>query len=76
MAERKARVTDPPARIFLCIGDLMGDDVDFHRVSREGEVTWCTEQQEDTDVEYRLVRPSRHRKRGGLPTEGQSKCTP
>ena len=71
MSERKARVTDPPDRIFLCIGDLMGDDVDFHRVSREGEVTWCTEKQEDTDVEYRLVRPSRHRKRAAPAVSGK-----
>lgn len=59
MSERKPRVTDPPTRIFLCVGELLHDD-DFHELD---EVTWCTEPQEDSDVEYRLVRPARHRKR-------------
>lgn len=54
---RKPRVIAPPNRIFLCPGEL-DDDVEFDDLS---EVSWCADKQEDTDVEYRLVKPRRHR---------------
>lgn len=63
MTARKARATDPPRRIFLCVGDLMDEDTDFHAISSDGEVSWCTTAQDESDVEYRLVKPARHRKR-------------
>jgi hypothetical protein len=62
MSYRKPRIVNPPPRIWLNYGELFEDN--YHaRFAGTGEVTWCRDQQNSTDVEYRLVRPSRHKSR-------------
>jgi hypothetical protein len=58
---KKAKVINPPQRIFLQVGELDEDAV-FDDLA-DGEVTWCIDKIEDTDIEYRLVRPSRYKRR-------------
>lgn len=64
MSIRKSKVVNPPKRIFLCYGDLGQDGPaeDYDHKDAE-EVTWCSIKINSTDVEYRLVRPSKHRPR-------------
>lgn len=62
MSARKPRIVNPPERIWLHYGDLSGEFADLDHNDCE-EVTWCHEAIEQTDVEYRLVRPSKHTKR-------------
>lgn len=52
---RKAKVINPPERIFLCVGDLEYEDAEFSDLR---EVTWCSEKIDESDVEYRLVKRS------------------
>lgn len=52
---KKPRLLNPPERIFLQVGELL-EDWEFSAAERTGEVTWCEDQQYDTDVEYRLVK--------------------
>lgn len=51
----KPRVLNPPDRIYLNYGDI---DEDCQHEDCD-EVTWCTEQIGDSDVEYRLVKRSK-----------------
>lgn len=57
----KPRVLNPPARIWLQVGEI-DETCEFDECNRGEDVTWCQDAQFDTDVEYRLVRPSKHRK--------------
>lgn len=57
----KPRVINPPQRIFLQVGELV-EDAAFDDLA-EGEVTWCIDKIDDNDIEYRLVRPSKYKKR-------------
>jgi hypothetical protein len=43
------KVVNAPERIYLVTGDLFGPDVEFSDLA---EVTWCEDQQFDTDVPY------------------------
>ena len=53
-------VLNPPERIFLCYGDLDGADLKHEDAD---EVLWSTDDEWDNRVEYRLVRPSRHKRK-------------
>ena len=66
---RKPRLLNPPERIFLQVGELL-EDWEFSAAERTGEVTWCEDQQYDTDVEYRLVK---RRKRNAVTVTGEQK---
>lgn len=63
----KPKALNPPERIWLVVGDIE-ETCEFHDCD---EVTWCSAQQYDADVEYRLVKRRRkHRaptETGGLP---------
>jgi hypothetical protein len=48
----KYKVTNPPERIFLVMGDV-DQNCDFKECE---EVMWCEDKQWDSDVEYRLVK--------------------
>lgn len=65
----KPKVFNPPNRIFLQVGEIDHDD-DFENLA-EGEVTWCADSQFDTDIEYRLVRPSKYKKRASQRRESE-----
>ena len=58
----KPRVLNPPERIFLQVGEIE-ETCEFDECNRSENVTWCQDAQFDTDVEYRLVRPSKYRER-------------
>lgn len=49
---KKPRVLNPPERIFLQYGQI-DEDVEHDLCD---EVTWCTDQIDESDVEYRLVK--------------------
>lgn len=49
-----AKVSNPPERIYLQVGDI-DTDCEFSECERS-EVTWCADQIHDTDIEYRLVK--------------------
>jgi hypothetical protein len=51
----KPKVLNPPERIFLQVGDI-DEDVQWAEEWACGEVTWCADQQFDSDIEYRLVK--------------------
>jgi hypothetical protein len=70
MSNRKPKVFDPPARIFLQVGEIE-EDCDFDECNRGEDITWCQDALFDTDVEYRLVRPSRYKRRAVGKTEGK-----
>lgn len=57
----KPKAFKPPDRIFIQVGDIE-QDCEFAECEDSGEVTWCADQINDTDIEYRLVRPSRHKR--------------
>lgn len=62
---RKAKVIDPPARIFLQVaGDEDSEDVNYADVLTEN-ITWHDERIFDADVEYRLVKRSARTSTGG-----------
>lgn len=52
------KVREAPERIYLNVGDLPYD-VDFDELS---DVTWCEDKQDDSDLEYRLVKRRSGRK--------------
>jgi hypothetical protein len=58
---RHPRAFNPPDRIFLQVGEIERD-CEFRECYDSGEVTWEHEAIYDTDIEYRLVRPSRHKR--------------
>jgi hypothetical protein len=64
MSARKPRVLNPPKRIFLNVGEPE-EDVEFDALHRgyEDSLTWCETPLDDSDIEYRLVKPSKHRPR-------------
>lgn len=45
------KVTNAPDSIYLCYGDIE-DDCTHAEVCRDGEVTWCEDQPEDSDIKY------------------------
>jgi hypothetical protein len=57
---RKPKAVNPPLTIFLQVGDIE-EDCTFDECREE--VTWCWDRIFDTDIEYRLVRPSKHKPR-------------
>lgn len=46
---------DPPERIYL----QLGSDYEKHDKIDWSEVTWCADEIENTDIEYRLVKRKR-----------------
>lgn len=56
---RNWKVLDPPARIWLVYGDIEAD-VEHHECD---EVTWCTERQYPSDVEYIIATELDRRRR-------------
>lgn len=68
----KIRVLNPPARIFLQVGEIE-ETCEFDECNRGEDVTWAESEMFDTDVEYRLVRPSRHRRKS-RPTAAETKA--
>lgn len=65
----KPKVINPPLRIWLQVGDI-DEDMNFGDVP-DGEVSWCSDKQFDTDIEYRLVKTKR-RKRSSVESENDA----
>ena len=63
MSDRNPKAFNPPSRIFLQVGEIE-QDCEFKDCYASGEVTWEKDRIFQTDIEYRLVRPSRHKRRG------------
>lgn len=57
-----SKAFNPPERIFLQVGEI-DEDCEFSECYASGEVTWEKDAIFNTDIEYRLVRPSRHKRR-------------
>lgn len=72
----RPRVLNPPARIWLQVGEIE-ETCEFDECNRGEDVTWAGDAMFDTDVEYRLVRPSKYRQRRAtkqpIDAEGQEK---
>lgn len=51
-------MNNPPKRIFLQVGDLEDDNVEFSELS---DVTWSAERIYDTDIEY-IIKPTKAKK--------------
>lgn len=62
MSPGKPKAFNPPERIFLQVGDI-DEDCEFAECYASSEVTWEKDAIFSTDIEYRLVRPSRHKRR-------------
>ena len=56
---RRPEATNPPERIWLQVGDIE-EDCPFSDLS---EVTWCQDNQFETDIEYRLVKHKQRKTR-------------
>jgi hypothetical protein len=50
----EAQVLNAPETIWLVVGELDGDDVDFHECE---EITWCDTDQFKNDIRYTRATP-------------------